>query len=147
MQSPPVPCCLIPLRPEYLPQHPIFKHPQPIFFPQCDSPSSHPYKTRGKIIVLYILIFKFFYLYFIFTFTEFYENWKHRLVAVAGSQTTRRTWCPHKVLFLWLRKWRWKRNTGLRGYHALYGLHETRNERYVRGGDRQSLTFGFHSHR
>jgi hypothetical protein len=34
----------LPLRSKYFPQHPVLKH---------------PYKTTGKIIVLYILIFKF----------------------------------------------------------------------------------------
>jgi hypothetical protein len=28
-------CYLIPLRPKYFPQHPILKHPQPMFLPQC----------------------------------------------------------------------------------------------------------------
>ena len=50
---------LIPLRPKYSPQHPILKHPQPTFLPQREWPSSHPYKTTGKIIVLYILIFRY----------------------------------------------------------------------------------------
>ena len=50
---------LIPLMPKYSPQHPLLKHPQPMFLPQCERPSSHPYKTTGKIIVLYILIFRY----------------------------------------------------------------------------------------
>jgi len=47
------------LRPKYSPQHPILKHPQPTFLPQCQRPSFPPYRTTGKIIVLYILIFRF----------------------------------------------------------------------------------------
>ena len=35
------------------------KHPQPIYLPQCEWPNSHLQKTAGKIIVLYIFIFKF----------------------------------------------------------------------------------------
>jgi hypothetical protein len=31
----PLPCYLVPLRPKYLPLHPILKHLQPIFFPLC----------------------------------------------------------------------------------------------------------------
>jgi len=33
-------------------------NPQSVFLPQCDRPVSHPHK-RGKVIVLYILIFTF----------------------------------------------------------------------------------------
>jgi len=47
---------LILLRPNFSPQHLILKHPQPPFLSQCQV--SHQHKT-GKIIVLYILIFKF----------------------------------------------------------------------------------------
>ena len=41
---------------KYLPYHPIPKHPQPMFLTVGDQ-VSHPYKTTGKIIVLYILTF------------------------------------------------------------------------------------------
>jgi len=44
MQSPPFPRYLLPPRPKYSPQHHVPKHPQ-------------LYKTIGKIVVLYILIF------------------------------------------------------------------------------------------
>ena len=54
-----LPCCFVPLRPKYSPQHLILKHPQPIFLPQCEYQVSYPYKTTAKIRVLYILIFKF----------------------------------------------------------------------------------------
>jgi hypothetical protein len=56
MQCSPLPCYLIPLGPNYLPQHPILKHPQPMFNPQCEDDISHPYKTTGKITVLYVLL-------------------------------------------------------------------------------------------
>jgi hypothetical protein len=48
-----LPCYLVPLRPKFSPQDPILKHPQPMFLPQCQQ------KTTGKIISLYILIFKY----------------------------------------------------------------------------------------
>ena len=59
MQSPPFPRYLVPPRSKYSPQHHVLKHPQISFLPQCQDQVSHPYKTTGKIIVLYILIFKF----------------------------------------------------------------------------------------
>ena len=40
--SPPVTCYLIPLRPKYLPQHPIFEHLQSVSLPQCERPSFTP---------------------------------------------------------------------------------------------------------
>jgi hypothetical protein len=53
-------CNLLPVWPKYLPQHPILKHPQPVFFLKHDRPSVKPIKkTTGKIIALYVLIFKF----------------------------------------------------------------------------------------
>jgi hypothetical protein len=55
--SPPL-CYLVPLRPKYCPQHRILKHPQPMSLNVSDQ-VSHPYKTTGKIIVLYVLIFRF----------------------------------------------------------------------------------------
>ena len=39
MWSSPLPCYHAPLRPKYSPQHPILKHPQPTFLPQCQQPS------------------------------------------------------------------------------------------------------------
>ena len=45
---------LVPVGPKYSP-----RHPQPPFLPLYESPSSHPYKTTGKITVLYIWIFVF----------------------------------------------------------------------------------------
>ena len=51
---------LFPLRPKYSPQHPSLKHPQSMFLPQCEPLSFTPIQNTGKIIVLYILIFKYF---------------------------------------------------------------------------------------
>jgi hypothetical protein len=42
MQSPPVLCNLVPLRPKCSPWHPILEHPQPVFFLQCKTASSTP---------------------------------------------------------------------------------------------------------
>jgi hypothetical protein len=48
---------LIPLKPKYSPQHPIL-HPLSLHSsPNASDQVSHPHKTMGKIIVLYILIF------------------------------------------------------------------------------------------
>ena len=44
---------------KYSPQHPILKHPQPKFLPQCQRPSFTPIQNNWQNIVLYILIFKF----------------------------------------------------------------------------------------
>ena len=35
----PLPSYLVPPRPKYSPQHPILKHSQPTFLPQCERPS------------------------------------------------------------------------------------------------------------
>ena len=56
----PLPCYLVPRRPKYSSQHPVLKHFKPTFLPQCERPSFTPIKITGKIIVLCILIFKFF---------------------------------------------------------------------------------------
>jgi hypothetical protein len=42
MNFSPFPCHFVPLRPKYSPQHPILKHPQPTFLPQCQRPSFPP---------------------------------------------------------------------------------------------------------
>jgi len=39
MQLPPLPCYLVLPRPKYSPWHPILKHPQPAFLPQCQRPN------------------------------------------------------------------------------------------------------------
>ena len=54
-----LPFHLVSLRPKLHSLHPILEHFQLIFLPQCERPTSHPYKTTGKIKVLYILIFIF----------------------------------------------------------------------------------------
>jgi len=47
-------CYFLPLRPSYLPQHSVFKHPQHMFFPEYDSPRFTPIQSKGKIVVLFI---------------------------------------------------------------------------------------------
>jgi len=54
-----IPCYLVYLRPKYSPQYPILKNHQPTLLPRCERPISLPHKTTGKIIVLCILICKF----------------------------------------------------------------------------------------
>ena len=49
----PLPCYNVPLNPKYSPNHPVPKHPQPRFLPQCDQ-VSHPYNSTGINTVLYI---------------------------------------------------------------------------------------------
>jgi len=39
---------LVPLRPKYSPQHPILKHPQPTFLPQCQRPSFTPIQNNRQ---------------------------------------------------------------------------------------------------
>ena len=52
-------CYLVPPRPKYSPQYPILRHTQPTFLHQGERPSFTPTQNNSKIIVLYILIFKF----------------------------------------------------------------------------------------
>jgi hypothetical protein len=47
MQSPTVPCYLVPLKSIYVSQRSILEHPQPMFPPQCDRPSFKP--TQNKV--------------------------------------------------------------------------------------------------
>jgi len=42
------PCHIVPLRPKYSPQHPILKHPQPTFLPQCERPSFTPIQNERQ---------------------------------------------------------------------------------------------------
>jgi len=59
MKSSPFPRYLVPPRSKYSPQHHVRKHPQLPFLRQCERPSFTPIQKKpGKIIVLYILIFK-----------------------------------------------------------------------------------------
>ena len=56
MSFSPLPYYLVLFKPKYSPQHPILKHLQPMFLNVSDQ-VSHPYKTTGKIIFPFILIF------------------------------------------------------------------------------------------
>jgi len=58
MQSPPFPRYLVPPRSKYSPQHHILNTLSFLSSLNISDQFSHPYKTTGKIIVLYILIFK-----------------------------------------------------------------------------------------
>ena len=55
MQPSPLPCYLVPLNRNYSPQYPILKNPQPTFSLNMSDQVSHPYTTKGKIVVLYVL--------------------------------------------------------------------------------------------
>ena len=55
----PLPCNRVPLRPKYSPQHPILENLNVNSSLNVSDQVSHPYKTEGKITVLYILIFIF----------------------------------------------------------------------------------------
>jgi len=48
MQFPPLPCYLVPPRPKYSSQHPILKHPQTTFLPQCQRPSFTPIQNNSQ---------------------------------------------------------------------------------------------------
>jgi hypothetical protein len=50
-------CSLIPLRPKYFPLHPILKHHQPTFLPQCQQPSFTTIQTNRKNYSTVHLIF------------------------------------------------------------------------------------------
>jgi len=56
MQFTPLPCYLVPLRTTYLPQHPILKHPQPIFILQSERPSFTPVQTGKKVTNLLTIL-------------------------------------------------------------------------------------------
>jgi hypothetical protein len=47
------------LPPVTSPQHPVLKYPQSMLFLNLRDKVSHPHKTTGRIMVLYILTFKF----------------------------------------------------------------------------------------
>jgi hypothetical protein len=42
----PPPCYLVLLRPKYSPKHPILRHPQPTFLPQCERPIFTPIQNK-----------------------------------------------------------------------------------------------------
>ena len=54
MQFPPVSCYFLPLKPKYIPQHLSLYHSLNV-----RNQVSHPYKTKGKITIMYISIFTF----------------------------------------------------------------------------------------
>jgi hypothetical protein len=47
MKFSPLSCYLVPLRPKYS-QHPILKHPQPMFLPQSQQPSFTPVQNNRQ---------------------------------------------------------------------------------------------------
>jgi hypothetical protein len=57
MEISPFPYSLVPLRSKYSPQHPILKHPQSTFLPQCELPSVNiialPYVTNTRLVPSY----------------------------------------------------------------------------------------------
>ena len=57
MKCSPLPCYIVPLKPKYPPRHSVLKDSQLTLIRQCEHQVSHPYKTTGKTIILYILIF------------------------------------------------------------------------------------------
>jgi hypothetical protein len=60
MQSYPASCHFIPLRSKYSLQHSAPKYSHSMFFPHCERSNFTLIETGGQIMVLYILIFKFF---------------------------------------------------------------------------------------
>ena len=44
----PLPCYLVPIRPKYPPQHPILKHRQPAFLPECERRSFTPIQNNRQ---------------------------------------------------------------------------------------------------
>jgi len=51
----PLPCHLVPLRPKHSTQHPILKHPQPTFIPQCERPTFTPtHNNRQNYISVHL---------------------------------------------------------------------------------------------
>jgi hypothetical protein len=54
---------LVPLRPKYSPQHPPYSQtPSAYILPSMSATKFHTHTKQGKIIVLYMLIFKFYVL-------------------------------------------------------------------------------------
>jgi hypothetical protein len=54
------PVNLVPLKNKYSPQHPILKHPQPMFLPQCKRPSFTPIQNNRLNYRRKIRIYKFY---------------------------------------------------------------------------------------
>jgi hypothetical protein len=63
MQFPPFPCYLVPPRPKYSPEHPILKHPQPTFLPQCKRPSFTPTQHNRPTVYVYVCVCVCIYIY------------------------------------------------------------------------------------
>jgi hypothetical protein len=59
MQFSPTSRHFISLQYKYSPQRPVFKHSQSMFSLNVRDKVSHPYRTKGKITILYIVIFTF----------------------------------------------------------------------------------------
>jgi len=55
MQFSPLPCHLVQFRPKYLPQHPIIKHSQPMFYIQHTDQFTHPYKIAAYILIFSVI--------------------------------------------------------------------------------------------
>jgi hypothetical protein len=58
MQLPPSSCYFLSSRSKYSPQHHALKYPHPFTSPWVRDQVSHPYETTGKIIALYMFIFR-----------------------------------------------------------------------------------------
>jgi len=50
--------CYFPLRSKYS-QNSVAKHPQAVLFLRVRDQDSHPFKTKGKVVILYILTLSF----------------------------------------------------------------------------------------
>jgi hypothetical protein len=48
MQFSPFPCYLVPPRPKYSPQYPVFKHAKSTLLPECERPSFTPIQNNGQ---------------------------------------------------------------------------------------------------
>jgi hypothetical protein len=59
MQSSLASCLFLPLRSKYFPQHSVLRHPTYIFFLSVRDQVSHPYRTTGTVIFVYVLISEF----------------------------------------------------------------------------------------
>jgi hypothetical protein len=86
MQPSPASCQLIPLRTKYPPQHPVLKHPQSIFFPQCQRQSFIPIQKR----TLWPATCKFNLLDLILK--VFYVRWIFHVFCLTTPQNSKREW-------------------------------------------------------
>jgi hypothetical protein len=51
MQSSPLPCYLVLLRPKYPPQHSVLENPQPTFLSRCERPSFTPIRNNAQYYI------------------------------------------------------------------------------------------------